>query len=218
MKRIFTLMLALVMVLALSVTAFAEEKYTITINNPEPGHTYQAYQIFAGDLEMVDGNTVLTNITWRNGVISANVQATFKDAAAQAATLTTELKARDFAAFLMREYVLRKALDHELSGLFIEHAVRKGHLCLGQGPGTRLYADDIIKASRRDILGSDFRNREDIAIFHHIAQRDTILAQIFHAARLEPADIIGMMHDGHRIRIIKIHLMFRNDWQGHPSP
>lgn len=33
MKRIFTLMLALMMVFALSVTAFAAGPYTITINN-----------------------------------------------------------------------------------------------------------------------------------------------------------------------------------------
>lgn len=100
MKRIFTLVLALTMVLALNVTAFAAGPYTITINNPEPGHTYEAYQIFAGDLETVDGKTVLTNITWGNGVNADEAQATFKDAAAKAAELTTEEKARDFAAFL----------------------------------------------------------------------------------------------------------------------
>lgn len=100
MKRIFTLVLALTMVLALNVTAFAAGPYTITINNPEPGHTYEAYQIFAGDLETVDGKTVLTNITWGNGVNADEAQATFKDAAAKAAELTTEVKARDFANFI----------------------------------------------------------------------------------------------------------------------
>ena len=68
MKRIFPLMLALMMVLALSVTAFAAGPYTITINNSAADHTYEAYQIFAGDLETANGKTVLTNITWGSGV------------------------------------------------------------------------------------------------------------------------------------------------------
>lgn len=42
----------------------AETTYTITINDTDAGHTYQAYQVFAGDLS----NGVLSNITWGTGV------------------------------------------------------------------------------------------------------------------------------------------------------
>ena len=59
------LLLSLVMVLAMSVVAFADEgTYTITIKNAETGHTYEAYQIFAGTLS--DG--VLSDISWGDGV------------------------------------------------------------------------------------------------------------------------------------------------------
>lgn len=49
--------------------AFADE-YTITINNVSKDHTYEAYQIFDGDLYKGDGATTptLSNIHWGKGV------------------------------------------------------------------------------------------------------------------------------------------------------
>lgn len=66
MKKVMALLLSLVMVLAMSVVAFADEAatYTITINNAETGHTYEAYQIFAGTLS----EGVLSDINWGNDV------------------------------------------------------------------------------------------------------------------------------------------------------
>ena len=51
-KRSIAFMLALVLTFAMSVTAFADEAktYSITIDSAIPGHTYEAYQIFTGDL------------------------------------------------------------------------------------------------------------------------------------------------------------------------
>ena len=42
-KKILSVLLALTLVLALSVCAFAADTYTITINNKASGHTYEAY-------------------------------------------------------------------------------------------------------------------------------------------------------------------------------
>ena len=64
-KRLMTMVLSVIMVMALALPAFAEETtYTITINNSTEDHTYEAYQIFTGDLS---GN-ILSNIDWGNGV------------------------------------------------------------------------------------------------------------------------------------------------------
>ena len=53
-RKLASLLLALVMVFTLATTAFAEETtYSITINNSTAGHTYEAYQIFTGDLQEV---------------------------------------------------------------------------------------------------------------------------------------------------------------------
>lgn len=46
--------------------AFADTTYRLTINGTSEGHTYEAYQIFRGDLSS-DGPT-LSNITWGSGV------------------------------------------------------------------------------------------------------------------------------------------------------
>lgn len=70
MRKLMTVLLTFVMVLGLGVTAgAAETTYTITINSEREGHTYEAYQIFKGDLA---GN-VLSNIEWGDG-ISATAQ------------------------------------------------------------------------------------------------------------------------------------------------
>ena len=76
-KKILALVLALIMCMAMSVTAFAEDTtYTITINKDttdKAGHTYAAYQIFTGKLETVDGKDVLSDIQWGSGVTGSTV-------------------------------------------------------------------------------------------------------------------------------------------------
>lgn len=81
LKKVFSLLFALVMALAMNVTVFASgdtgegtvdpnppatsTTYTITITNvPTASHTFGAYQVFAGDLT----DNVLSNITWGTGV------------------------------------------------------------------------------------------------------------------------------------------------------
>lgn len=102
-KKLAGLLLALVMVFALATTAFAAEgdetstTYSITINNSAEGHTYEAYQIFSGDLATNETDkTVLSNIVWGSG-ISEDGQTALGDAAAKAETLKTEADAKAFA-------------------------------------------------------------------------------------------------------------------------
>lgn len=66
-KKLLGLLLAAVMVLAMGVPTFAASGgYTITINNALDGHTYEAYQVFAGDLS--ENGKTLSNVTWGDGV------------------------------------------------------------------------------------------------------------------------------------------------------
>lgn len=75
-RRIVTLLMAVFMLVGMSTTIFyaADNSHTITINNETSGHTYQAYQIFKGDIS--DGK--LTNIQWGNGVVGAALLAKLK--------------------------------------------------------------------------------------------------------------------------------------------
>lgn len=75
MRRTWAILLALVLTVALAVPGFAAEGvYSITITNDKAGHTYEAYQIFAGtvasDAEQEGNETgpMLGNITWGTGV------------------------------------------------------------------------------------------------------------------------------------------------------
>ena len=91
-KKILAILLAVVVVLSMTVTAFAaEETYSITINNNVDNHTYEAYQIFSGDLH--DG--VLSNIVWGTGVTEAG-KTVLGNANTKAESLTDE-NATDFA-------------------------------------------------------------------------------------------------------------------------
>ena len=92
-RRIATLLLALVMILSLATTAFAEDDtYTLTINGTNDKHTYEVYQIFAGDL---NDKGVLSNIIWGNGVSEGG-----QTALGAADTVAKDLEtAADAAAF-----------------------------------------------------------------------------------------------------------------------
>ena len=94
-KKIASIILAMAMVFAMGITAFATEvpkTYSITINNEAEGHTYEAYQILAGTLAEDEGKLVLSDIDWGTGITDAGKTAlgngtTQKDAAAYAETL-----------------------------------------------------------------------------------------------------------------------------------
>lgn len=84
-KRLLTAALAVVFTFMCALPAMADdlvsqETYTLTITNPEAGHTYEAYQIFAGTFskgtvkneknEVVTEN-YLSDINWGSGVITS---------------------------------------------------------------------------------------------------------------------------------------------------
>ena len=92
LKRMASLILALALALVLAVPAMAAETYSITINNSAEGHTYEAYQIFTGDLS----GTTLSNIVWGSG-ISEDGKNDLGNAATKAGTLNTEADAKAFA-------------------------------------------------------------------------------------------------------------------------
>lgn len=56
LKKTLALVLAIVMILALSTAAFADDPITLTITNPTANHTYKVYQLLKGDPS--DGGTV----------------------------------------------------------------------------------------------------------------------------------------------------------------
>ena len=78
--------LSLVMIMAMGLTAFAEgatetvgdtesqtsktpqTTYSLTLSGTATGHTYEAYQIFTGDLSTNEGKKVLSNVKWGTGI------------------------------------------------------------------------------------------------------------------------------------------------------
>ena len=108
LKKLAAVLLAVVMTLAMNMTVFADSEataksYTLTLTNTTTGHTYEAYQIFKGDLTTnTEGTNVLSNVQWGTGVTTDGLvealkaDATLKDkfssvtdAASAAAALTS---------------------------------------------------------------------------------------------------------------------------------
>lgn len=91
-RKLTAVLLSLVMLLALVVPASAAENYSITIQNNKEGHTYEAYQIFAGTVSSdaatngETGGPMLGDITWGSGV-DANEYANLLNALKADATI-----------------------------------------------------------------------------------------------------------------------------------
>ncbi|MEE8674696.1 isopeptide-forming domain-containing fimbrial protein [Tractidigestivibacter scatoligenes] len=71
LSAVVAAVVAVMMALALAPTAYAADAqtYKLTLTGTATGHTYEAYQIFTGDLTTnTDGNKVLSNVQWGTGV------------------------------------------------------------------------------------------------------------------------------------------------------
>lgn len=88
----FVLAFAMIMAIAMPSVVKAAGNGSITITGANAGHTFEAYQIFAGD---VSGST-LSNIKWGSGV-NAEGQIALGDAKAKAKSLNDSSAAKTFA-------------------------------------------------------------------------------------------------------------------------
>lgn len=149
MKKVMALLLSLVMVLAMSIATFATEgstgssnTYTITIENSEKGHVYEAYQIFTGDLN----EGVLSNIKWGNGV-DATGQTYFGSAADKAKALDTAEAAKGFAKELeTKKYLATSKSSTEAQGPYTISELAAGYYLVKDKANSLTGKDDYYTA------------------------------------------------------------------------
>lgn len=156
MKRLVALALSVVMVLAMSVFAFADEPepatYSITIKNAASGHTYQAYQIFAGDLSEDSEGKTLSNIIWGDGVTAKGKDA-LGDAKTKAESLTTEENARDFAKEVAL-YLQNPTSSTSASGVYTISGLEAGYYLVKDSNNTLTGKDDFYTAYIMEVVGN----------------------------------------------------------------
>lgn len=150
--RALALVLALTLLLAMSATVFAaDDTYTITISgdNVVAGHIYEAYQIFKGDLAEKDSKTILSNITWGNGITEAGKTA-LGNAAEKAETLKT---ADDAAAFAkaVALYLQNPTTSVDGTGKYTISGLKAGYYLVKD---TQAPADDFYSAYIMEVVSN----------------------------------------------------------------
>lgn len=94
LKKLAALLLAVVMTMAMNMTVFAADTttYSLTLTGTKTGHTYDAYQIFTGDLSTnTDGDKVLSNVQWGTGITYTGAEKSAADVADKLAAGTLTL-------------------------------------------------------------------------------------------------------------------------------
>mgnify|MGYP004689349115 CR=1 FL=1 len=152
-RKLASLLLALVMVFALATTASAADAYTITITNEKTGHTYEAYQIFAGDLTVKEnGDKILSNIVWGSGVTEAGKTA-LGDAADKAASLKTEAEAKAFAKEVA-PYLQNPTESTAGTGSYSISGLSAGYYLVKDKDNTLSNQDDFYTAYIMQVVGN----------------------------------------------------------------
>lgn len=152
MKKLVTLLLTLIMTLALAVPAAADTTYTITINNAAAGHTYEAYQIFAGDLTLQNDTKILTEIEWGNGVSAAG-QTALGEAAAKANVLKSEAAAFALAKEVAPYLQNPTTSGAQQNGQYIISGLAAGYYLVKDKDNTLTNQDDFYTAYIMRVVG-----------------------------------------------------------------
>lgn len=146
MKKALSIIMALLILASMAFTAYADENtattYTITVDNSATGHTYEAYQIFAGDIYTDDDSeTVFSNITWGANV-SEDGKTALGEAVDVAATITDAAAASDFAAKIEAYLTGTPATGTYADGKYTISGLAAGYYLVKDADGSQAGKDD----------------------------------------------------------------------------
>lgn len=154
MKKVISLILSMAMVLSLTMLSFADTTYTITIENATEGHTYEAYQIFTGDLSE---KGVLSNIEWGSNVTSAG-QEKMGSADVKAETLKNGSDAKAFAKELVdNKYLTESPIASATApsdGKYVMSGLAPGYYLIKDKDATLTGKDDAYTSYIVKVVGN----------------------------------------------------------------
>ena len=131
-----TILLVTLLVALGTTTALAADNNTITITSETDGHTYQAYQVFAGTYTVSGGN--LSNITWGSGVNGANLLAAIKADTTYGTYFASCTTAADVAQVISTNYPADTAFANALAKI-VSANLSATHTDSGAPSGTYTY-------------------------------------------------------------------------------
>ena len=114
-KLLRSLLITAILVSLCFTSALAAGDNTITINSETSGHTYQAYQVFAGDYVAASGKMI--NIIWGSGVNSTSLLTALKADTTYGASFTSCTTAADVAQVINTSYPASTAFANAFAKL-----------------------------------------------------------------------------------------------------
>jgi ABC-type glycerol-3-phosphate transport system substrate-binding protein len=133
-----TILLIVLLVVLGTTTTLAADNNTITITSETGGHTYQAYQVFAGTYTYTATGGNLSNITWGSGVNGANLLTAIKADATYGASFASCNTAVDVAQVISTNYPASTAFANALAKL-VSANLTTTHTDSGAPSGTYTY-------------------------------------------------------------------------------
>jgi fimbrial isopeptide formation D2 family protein/LPXTG-motif cell wall-anchored protein len=139
-KLLSSLLIVAILVSLCFISALAAGSNTVTITSETSGHTYRAYQVFAGTYDTVSGK--LTNVTWGTGVDSAALLTALKAAPTYGSSFTSCTTAADVANVISTNYATNSAFAAAFAKLAAAH-VNSTFASSGTPTGTGPYTYTI---------------------------------------------------------------------------
>ena len=139
-KLLSSLLIVAILVSLCFTSALAAGSNTVTITSETSGHTYRAYQVFAGTYDTVSGK--LTNVTWGTGVDSAALLTALKAAPTYGSSFTSCTTAADVANVISTSYATNSAFAAAFAKLAAAH-VNSTFASSGTPTGTGPYTYKI---------------------------------------------------------------------------
>ena len=135
-KLLRSLLIMAILVSLCFTSALAAGDNIITINSETSGHTYQAYQVFAGEYVSASGKMI--NITWGSGVDSASLLTALKADVTYGASFASCTTAADVAQVINTSYPASTAFANAFAKLIAAN-LSSTHTDSGAPSGTYTY-------------------------------------------------------------------------------